>query len=1305
MSEIESSVIIPVFNQWELTRACLKALAATTAGKAVEVIVVDNASSDATPEACTFLGKQLFGAAFRYHRCATNMNFGPASNLGATLAEGEFLVFLNNDTVPLPGWYQPLMDDFVAWPDIAATGPLLLYPESRPFGYTVQHLGVFVSPILRAAHLYEGISADCALAKKRRFFQAITAACMVMRRSLFMQAGMFDENYVNGFEDVDLCARLSAKGYRMTVNPQARVVHHTSQTPGRHKYEDANYEYFVSRSLPFLVPDWHLHLKNDGMYLRLGEWQTLQASLPPEQCEQLDNTAAGASRETLGALLTRHPFWENGWRLLTDMPAEKADAMALKLARFKLYPSPDGAMGLYATACALHDKKAAASALGLLTSFCKPLEEYRSSAASVHQWCNKIALPELAEQYAAWLDGAERFRTEAYQPFLTELWNVARDGSLHPHLDWAYTLWRHNIDLPRRRQEVNRTHSFDANRAFSVLMPVYNPKAEHLVEALESVIAQEYPYWELCIADDASTDPVVKMILTRYAKKDARIRIAWRKKNGHIAAATNTALEMARYPYAALMDQDDVLTPDALRMVAEAIAEHPGGLLFYSDEDKIHDDGFIFYPYFKNGRWDWDLLCGQNFVSHLGVYRTDRMRQIGGFREGFRGSQDFDLLLRYTAGAEAAQLVHIPRVLYHWRAHAGSTALDVGVKGEAVDSARRAAQEHLKMFSPDAEAQILPGSQFLRAKFPLPGKRPLVSLICAAGDNAALLEEQMAAVMARPAYGKYEVFLLVSQALPKEQRIKIQRVVDNYKNAHLVTCAAHLSLAERLMLAAGQARGEVLGFLSGGAAPLTESWLEELVSSLWRNGVGAVGGKLLRRNGAVAHAGYLADASGHIRPIFQGLPGNSPGWFNWNQLARTVDALDDMCLFTRAATLAEMGGFSAASGYAAVPDYCLRLSEKGLRTVWWPFAEFVLLDDRAAHTCGKKMADSASLAQWAGRVAPFNENLLAAGADWTLCVHEPCHGAKAGFATGLSRKANRDRDRGDFSAEEYLALYPDIRAGGMDPLEHYLHFGRAEGRKPCRSKVDYSRLTPERLAAFHAAPAGDVVVCTAIAGGYERLLPPAFLHDGWRYVCYADSPVESYGIWDVRPIPYDNADPTRKARWVKLHLPELFPEARWVLWLDANIVIADDLSLLINSCNGHLPLYSVPHPWRDCLYDEAAACIEAGKDDPEIIGRQVAAYKEQGVPPHCGLIETNVLLLHQGHPQTRPLFALWWAELENRSKRDQISLPYALFRLGIASANLLPHGATPRSHPAFYYLTHEETEWVSVPESLRQGQV
>ncbi len=194
IQKFESSIIIPVFNQWELTRACLKALASTIKDKSVEVIVVDNASTDVTQEACPFLGKQLFGNTFRYFRCTNNMNFGPASNIGAAMAVGEYLIFLNNDTVPLPGWYQPLIDDFSRFSKIAATGPLLLYPKSEPFGHTIQHLGVVVSPFLKVGHLYEGIPADSPLARKRRFFQIITGACMVIPASCSLPWGYLMKN-------------------------------------------------------------------------------------------------------------------------------------------------------------------------------------------------------------------------------------------------------------------------------------------------------------------------------------------------------------------------------------------------------------------------------------------------------------------------------------------------------------------------------------------------------------------------------------------------------------------------------------------------------------------------------------------------------------------------------------------------------------------------------------------------------------------------------------------------------------------------------------------------------------------------------------------------------------------------------------------------------------------------------------------------------------------------------------------------------------------------------------------------------
>jgi GT2 family glycosyltransferase len=207
------SIIIPVRNRWDLTEQCLRSLRQTLSDGTCEIIVVDNASADATPTECPTLGSGLFGRDFLYRRADRNLNFGPASNLGARLASRPFLCFLNNDTIALPGWLEPLVQDFAEYPDLAASGPVLLYPAGdNPLGDTVQHLGVFVNTLLKLGHLYEGIPAASPLTRKRRFFQVVTAACMCIPRALFEEAGGFTEGYINGFEDVDLCARLWRDG-------------------------------------------------------------------------------------------------------------------------------------------------------------------------------------------------------------------------------------------------------------------------------------------------------------------------------------------------------------------------------------------------------------------------------------------------------------------------------------------------------------------------------------------------------------------------------------------------------------------------------------------------------------------------------------------------------------------------------------------------------------------------------------------------------------------------------------------------------------------------------------------------------------------------------------------------------------------------------------------------------------------------------------------------------------------------------------------------------------------------------------
>lgn len=422
---MESSIIIPVFNQWELTRACLKALASTTKNAAVEVIVVDNASTDVTPEACAFLGKKLFGEAFRYVRCASNMNFGPASNIGATMAVGEYLIFLNNDTVPLPGWYQPLIDDFSRYSNIAATGPLLLYPEKAPFGHTVQHLGVFVSPLFQVGHLYASIPADSPLAQKRRFFQIITGACMVVPRKLFLAVGLFDEDFRNGFEDVELCLRLWQQGYRMTVNPEAKVIHHTSQTPGRQQHEEANSRYLIQKGLGLFVPDWHQYLKDDGLRLTINSWQRFQPVMSPKELHRLDSLAM-LSREDVKDMLVRHPLWKKGWRALIDGSESESERAELRQLFFKLIPHPHIALEACKAALAEKNIRQASSWFHTLSSFCNSFESYVTSANDNRNFCMRRQYVDIAQQYTEWLNHRRQFEDSELRPLIEETCRLAR---------------------------------------------------------------------------------------------------------------------------------------------------------------------------------------------------------------------------------------------------------------------------------------------------------------------------------------------------------------------------------------------------------------------------------------------------------------------------------------------------------------------------------------------------------------------------------------------------------------------------------------------------------------------------------------------------------------------------------------------------------------------------------------------------------------------------------------------------------------------------------------------------------------
>lgn len=390
----------------------------------------------------------------------------------------------------------------------------------------------------------------------------------------------------------------------------------------------------------------------------------------------------------------------------------------------------------------------------------------------------------------------------------------------------------------------------------SVLMPVYNPPPDFLAKAIASVRAQTYKKWELCIADDASTDPRVRELLDREAYRDPRIKLVRRPVNGHISAASNSALALASGEWCALLDQDDELAPQAFTAFVQALKKHPGTALAYSDEDKICADETRFGAYHKPA-WMPELLLGQNFVSHLGIYRTDRLRAIGGFREGYEGCQDWDLVLRYTLDLPASRILHLPFVLYHWRVLPGSTAHSVMEKPYVVDAALRTVRAALEARALEARLPPLCPGQF-RVEL-VPADTPAVTVL-GLDDSAdrARLSSLSAGVTLRFA--------------PRS--------------------SARSSVLDSLLESARAADTDTVLLMSPDLLPRHADWLRRLVAAAAQPGVAASGGSLIDNTGRMVSGSLGTDSANNVVPLFKDRSESDPGYHGRAHLMHNPDGLD-----------------------------------------------------------------------------------------------------------------------------------------------------------------------------------------------------------------------------------------------------------------------------------------------------------------------------------------------------------------------------------------------------------------------------
>lgn len=480
----------------------------------------------------------------------------------------------------------------------------------------------------------------------------------------------------------------------------------------------------------------------------------------------------------------------------------------------------------------------------------------------------------------------------------------------------------------------------------SVIMPVFDPPEVLFVKAIESVCAQLYPHWELCIADDASTLPHVKEVIERYTQKDPRIKAVFRSENGHISRASNSALELAAGEYAALFDHDDVLSRIALYEVAVELNTYPDTQFIYTDEDKIDGEDHRFDPYFKPD-WNPDLLHGQNYTSHLSVFRTDLVRSVGGFRVGFEGSQDWDLTLRVIESIPEKAIRHIPKVLYHWRAVPGSTALQLAEKSYPVDAARRALADHFQRKSEKIELATIPGDHW-RIKYPLPAQAPLVSLIIPTRNASKLVRQAIESILQKTRYPRYEILIVdngsdESESLNYFAQIQKTAVRGNGDpvTVRVVPYPQPFNYSAINNFAVRQATGTVVGLLNNDVEVINGDWLDELVSHALRPGIGAVGAMLYYPNNSVQHAGVILGLGGVAGHPFKEFPRGDQGQKNRLRLVQNYSAVTAACMVLRKDRFLEVGGFNEKQLAVAFNDVdlCCKLLSAGYRNVWTPHAE------------------------------------------------------------------------------------------------------------------------------------------------------------------------------------------------------------------------------------------------------------------------------------------------------------------------------------------------------------------------------
>jgi GT2 family glycosyltransferase len=540
-----------------------------------------------------------------------------------------------------------------------------------------------------------------------------------------------------------------------------------------------------------------------------------------------------------------------------------------------------------------------------------------------------------------------------------------------PEPDWgvgggwfppSYWHWIHEWELYRatHADELAVVETPVSGPLLSVVVPVYRPLLWYFRECVLSVIRQTYGNWELCLCDDGSGDAALTKAMHQFAAEDPRIKVTALERNGGISRATNRALEAATGEFVVLLDHDDVLEPDALAEVVTAIGSGDDVDVVYSDEDKLDELDRRYLPMFKPD-WDPDLLLVYPYLGHLLAIRRDIVDHLGGFRPEFDGSQDYDIMLRSTELAR--QVVHIPKVLYHWRAVAGSAALDPEAKPWAHQASRRVVEDAVARRGIDGWVETGPFQGAYHVRRRIHGA-PTVSVIIPFRDQAALTAACLASLEDDPGYPLSEVALVDNGSTDPETRA-LRRQLERRPATRIIDYPGAFNWAAINNLAAATCTTDMVLFMNNDIEATTGGWLHALVELAQRPDVGAVGARLLYPDGKLQHGGVVLGFGGLAGHIFTGMPKGRRANVGWDQMVREYSAVTAACMLVRRSVFEELGGFeeALAVGYNDV-DFCIRLRRAGYRILYTPHAELTHYESVSRGFSGYNSDVQEFLARW-----------------------------------------------------------------------------------------------------------------------------------------------------------------------------------------------------------------------------------------------------------------------------------------------------------------------------------------------------